>query len=287
VFLKRGPGGAEPVLLDFGMAKLLDACPVTTNSSAVFGTPHYMAPEQALGAGKAGPAADIWSMGVMLFECLSGELPFGRGGPAAAYLARVVYEQAPSLAARCPELPETLSSLVDRALARDADQRFASMADLLAAVRNAAAELGVLLHDPRSGMSRMAPRRSESTRNRWLLVAAVVAVLGVALGGLHTLRAAARNPVQPGATQATLTVSTGTTPAAGASPQVAPQKVLRAELEVSKLQAPQADVSPAAPAKPPPKHGARKRNPARASERAVPSSKPAQPDLPSYMTEDY
>jgi hypothetical protein len=212
VFLRRTPAGVEPVLLDFGMAKLLDARPVTTRSSAVFGTPHYMAPEQALGASKAGPAADVWSVGVMLFECFSGQLPFGRGAPAAAYLARIVHEDAPSVRTPCPELPARLVRVVDRALARDPAQRYPNMGELLRAVRDTARELGVRVPEvaggfvePQRGRAWRALRRVPA-RGKWLVAVVVLLLAVVLLRGFGTppasaersLGAAKLAPVAPG-----------------------------------------------------------------------------------------
>jgi serine/threonine protein kinase len=134
IFLRRRESGErEAVLLDFGMAKLLDGQPVTTRSSVVLGTPHYMAPEQALASSDVGPAADIWAMGAILFECLSGTLPFG-SLPPAAYLARAVYERAQPLAEAAPHLPLRVCAVVDRALSREPEARQRSMAELMRAL---------------------------------------------------------------------------------------------------------------------------------------------------------
>jgi hypothetical protein len=66
-----------PKITDFGLAKLLDGGPARTRSGAILGTPSYMAPEQAMGKSKeVGPATDIWALGVILYELLTGRPPF-------------------------------------------------------------------------------------------------------------------------------------------------------------------------------------------------------------------
>lgn len=83
LFLARGPGGVRPVLLDFGLVKLLGAlgtnqqmASILTRSGDLLGTPHYMAPEQLAGERSIDHHADIWSFGVILYECLAGRRPF-------------------------------------------------------------------------------------------------------------------------------------------------------------------------------------------------------------------
>ena len=127
IFLRaQQVGPARPVLLDFGVAKLLEEHAISTQSSAVLGTPHYMAPEQALGAARVSAAADVWAVGTILFECIAGELPFGRRTPT-AYVARVLRERAPSLAQAVPACPVQVAAAIDRALEREPERRFASM----------------------------------------------------------------------------------------------------------------------------------------------------------------
>jgi serine/threonine-protein kinase len=127
VFLRAREGHApEPVLLDFGVAKLLEDQAIRTKSSAVLGTPRYMAPEQALGAARVSPETDVWAVGTLLFECVAGDLPFGRR-TATAYMARVLRDTPRSLASVAPECPAHVVAAVDRALARDPEQRFATM----------------------------------------------------------------------------------------------------------------------------------------------------------------
>ncbi|MCY0991102.1 protein kinase [Nannocystis sp. ILAH1] len=115
-------GDVERVtLLDFGVAHLSLSPPMTRTGIAI-GTPGYMAPEQARGERELGPGADIFSLGCVLFECLTGQPPFV-ADHVAALLAKILFEDAPLLRTRRPELPEPLEALLARMLAKDPAQR--------------------------------------------------------------------------------------------------------------------------------------------------------------------
>jgi len=141
IFLATDEDGATvPKVLDFGIAKVSATGSVTaTATGAILGTPAYMAPEQARGVADVDARADVWSMGVMLFECLTGTLPFRATTPADMILA--ILTQAPlSLRTLAPEVPESLAAVVDRALDRDRDRRYPTMAELARAFEHAARE---------------------------------------------------------------------------------------------------------------------------------------------------
>ena len=116
-----------PKILDFGIAKVIASGNVqSTATGLVIGTPAYMPPEQVEGTLAVGPAADIWSMGVMLFECLSGQLPFHAESPTAMLVA-VMTRNPPSLRDVAPDVPESIVRVVDRALRRDIAKRWPDM----------------------------------------------------------------------------------------------------------------------------------------------------------------
>jgi serine/threonine-protein kinase len=137
VFVTPGAGGPLLKLLDFGIAKLR-ATPEyqmsLTRPGAVMGTPEYMAPEQAYSADLVDQRSDLYSVGVMLFEMLSGELPANGGSP------QEIAEQAIKgttrrLADLCPLLPPGLLSAVNKALEPNPDARWADAVELMRALR--------------------------------------------------------------------------------------------------------------------------------------------------------
>jgi hypothetical protein len=126
---------------DFGLVRLLEDSDRLTHSGAVLGTPAYMAPEQARGEGSAiGPAADVWALGVLLYECLTGRVPF-RGGSTLDTL-RLVAEAKPAPPRHLrPETPPELEAVCLRCLEKQPQRRPASaaaLADALRAFRQAA-----------------------------------------------------------------------------------------------------------------------------------------------------
>ncbi len=107
----------QPKILDFGIAYYADATRVTA-AGTVVGTPSYMAPEQARSGGKVDATADVFSLGCLLFECLTGEPPF-IAEHMVAVLAKVVFEEAPRASEFAPDIPDWLDRLIERMLAKD------------------------------------------------------------------------------------------------------------------------------------------------------------------------
>jgi hypothetical protein len=129
LFLRsRQPG--DVVLLDFGLAHLPAASQLLTDSGMMLGTPGYMAPEQASCLRGLSPAADIFSLGCVLYECLTGQPPF-RAPHLVAVLARILFSEPEPLRALKPELPASLQVLVERLLAKEPRQRPADASHLL------------------------------------------------------------------------------------------------------------------------------------------------------------
>jgi serine/threonine-protein kinase len=111
------------MLTDFGISKALQTASAFTGTGMIIGTPHYMAPEQAKGAPVDG-RADQYSLGVVGYRMVMGELPFG-GDSVHTVLYKHIFEEPPK--ARRDDVPEFVTAAIARALAKDPDQRFASM----------------------------------------------------------------------------------------------------------------------------------------------------------------
>ncbi len=120
------PDGGVKVA-DFGIARAL-ATSTITQPGTVVGTVHYLSPEQARGAG-VGRGSDIYSLGVVLFEMLTGSLPFAGDSPIAIALKHL-HEPAPSPRAVAPEVPLRLEGIILKALAKSSQDRYASAREM-------------------------------------------------------------------------------------------------------------------------------------------------------------
>ncbi len=123
-------GAGQPKVLDFGLARLADAAGAAgaraTLSGTVLGTPAYMSPEQARGD-SAGPASDVYALGVMLYELVTGALPIEVAGRALVEAARRVCEQTPRRPSRLvPGLERELEAVLLRCLEKDPARRYAN-----------------------------------------------------------------------------------------------------------------------------------------------------------------
>jgi WD40 repeat protein/serine/threonine protein kinase len=119
------PDSCIPKLTDFGLAKRLDADSGQTKTGAVMGTPSYMAPEQARGDKEIGPAADVYALGAILYECLTGRPPFKASS--SWETVRLVIEQEPvSVTQLQPKTPRDLETICQKCLQKEARKRYGS-----------------------------------------------------------------------------------------------------------------------------------------------------------------
>src|SRR5258706_7542436 len=130
VFICKGEGEIQPKLVDFGIAKLDkgDGSHVTTQAGAVLGSPEYMSPGQARGQDDLDPRTDGWSFSVVLYEAVTGQVPF----KAANYhaLLRMIVEAAPPSISSMAAGNAELSSIVERGMSKSREQRWSSMGEL-------------------------------------------------------------------------------------------------------------------------------------------------------------
>jgi serine/threonine protein kinase len=147
-------------LTDFGIAKAADAVPVT-RTGMVMGTAHYIAPEQASG-GEAGPAGDVYSLGIVGYECLVGHRPF-RAESAVAVAMMQVRDEPPPLPAT---IPVGTREIIEAVLVKDPTQRYSTGGEFAEAV--AAVRRGEPMPVPRSvsGATPVATPRPTPSRGR-------------------------------------------------------------------------------------------------------------------------
>lgn len=130
------PAAGGVKLADFGIARgLAEASSKLTATGTVLGTPSYLAPE-VLGGTAAVPASDLYAVGVVLYEALSGRVPFRAESPIAVALAHQ-HEPPPPLADHAPAVPAALVAVVERALAKDPVDRFPDAATMRSALLDA------------------------------------------------------------------------------------------------------------------------------------------------------
>jgi serine/threonine protein kinase len=183
--LLNGDGKAK--VTDFGIARSLDVDGMT-QTGTVLGTSNYIAPEQASG-NRVDAHSDVYALGAVLYELLAGEVPFP-GESFVAVAMKHVHEPPPNLLDVRKEVPLRVAAAVDRALEKDPEQRFPTMAEFAGELDACLAELQEdEVGDPTMVIPtrRRRPRRQVS---RWPIVVGLLALLAIAaiVVGLITLR---------------------------------------------------------------------------------------------------
>lgn len=163
VFLVKAAEGGDPIpkVLDFGVSKFIGPKSerrVRTGDGAVLGSPEYMSPEQARGAENTDARTDVWSLGVLLYECLSGQVPFTGPNYNATMLAILNQEHRPLGDVR-PDIDAQLAALVDRCLNKDRERRLQTAGELAERLERVAMRLAMVTGDPRG-----TPRRRATDR---------------------------------------------------------------------------------------------------------------------------
>ncbi|MBM4169117.1 MAG: hypothetical protein FJ215_08170 [Ignavibacteria bacterium] len=121
-------------ILDFGLAKLAGGQTRLTKAGMTIGTAAYMSPEQAQGL-EVDQKTDIWSLGVVLFEMLTGKLPF-RGEHEAAMMYSIVHEEPQGLASVRADVPRSVAAIIEKALQKECSRRYQSMKEMMSDLKS-------------------------------------------------------------------------------------------------------------------------------------------------------
>ena len=207
--------GGQVKVLDFGIARASDR---TTGTQAVLGTAAYLSPEQASG-GLAGPQADLYSLGCVLFEMLTGAPPFTGDSPVAvAY--RHVHEDPGPPSARRPGIPAPLDEITLRLLAKDPSARPPGAATARAALLAAVSPDHTAVLDAAPGSSNGAPRWRPRPAEAVLAAALLIAL--AALATVLLTRPAGTSATPAASPGRSATTSPAQTPSATATASVTP-----------------------------------------------------------------
>ncbi len=164
VFLTKVEDAPRPVakILDFGVSKVLGPKldqGTLTKTGAIVGTPYYMSPEQAMGKKEMDHRTDIYSVGAILYQMLTGSRPFQADNYNALIAAILMQDPEPPRTLR-PEVPEVLEAAVLKALSREAEDRFETVPELLRELESIASDTGIELEAPENASR---PRTSTSS----------------------------------------------------------------------------------------------------------------------------
>ena len=189
----------EPILTDFGIAKLLEGTEghTLTGSGVGIGTPEYMAPEQGIGASTIDARADIYSLGIMLYEMVTGRKPYIADTPMAVVLKQMT-DPLPRPTDFVPDLPENVEHVVLKTLAKEPNDRYPDMNSLIVAMESVLTEVkkvespaetkkveekpSVFPAPKKWGKKKALPRDKPSPKVVMTAVGVVVGILLVVLG---------------------------------------------------------------------------------------------------------
>ncbi len=167
IFVSRTRAGSEVVkVLDFGISHIAQddgAAVRLTGTNNVIGTPRYMSPEQTKGAKNADARSDQWSVGVMMYQCLTSQLPYD-GDSFLEILQKLATTKAPAPGKLTRGIPSGLDAVVMRTLSKDNKQRYASMRDLARALLPFASPHARAIWEPSFAEGALAPREERTLR---------------------------------------------------------------------------------------------------------------------------
>ena len=167
IFITRGKGGAlEPKLVDFGISKLQgDGGLHLTGTNTILGTPYYMSPEQAGSSKNVDHRSDIFSFGVILYQCATHELPFN-GESLYQLLGEIMHKEPPTVSSIAKQVPAALEAVIARAMQKDPNKRFQTAAELGVALLPFASQRVRLTYEPELRMARSSRPGPRSERAR-------------------------------------------------------------------------------------------------------------------------
>ena len=189
-------GGGDVKVTDFGIARSLDVNVGLTQTGTVLGTSEYISPEQATGR-EVDERTDVYSLGVVVYELLAGAPPYS-GDSFVAVAMKHVGDPVPSIAQARPDVPLRVDAALRTAMAKDPDDRFQSMDDLVAELESCLVALAepdsestVMDAPPVPAPSRRPesrPRRQRRSRTPLVLILVALVAVGVAVGAYFGLR---------------------------------------------------------------------------------------------------
>jgi eukaryotic-like serine/threonine-protein kinase len=160
--VRKSDGSSQAKLLDFGIAHVTQSKAKLTAAGMILGTPEYMSPEQGRTAA-VGPESDLWSVGIVMWECLTGHTPFV-AETATEILLRIATSTAPSILTELPDLPTPIAAVIDRSLERDIAARYHSADEMREAMQRALRKVDEAALAAPSPSATRAPSRTQSSR---------------------------------------------------------------------------------------------------------------------------
>ena len=141
LMIPRGESMARTLLLDFGIARMLDSVSPMTQPGILVGTPGYVSPEQARASPEIDARSDLFSLGCVLYACLTGKPPF-RGQDLVAVLAKIVFQETPRVRDEARNVHPELDAVVARLMAKERAERYQTAREAADALRAVRPQLG-------------------------------------------------------------------------------------------------------------------------------------------------